>query len=156
MGSPQHSTRNSIFSVSVEGSYFCNLTCLKQEKIIRFRFKKYIAATLYGHYSDVQLVIWWRKTYIRVKPPAHCRSAGKPPHKKLSYRPGLEATRWMAWGFQVSYSNRSATGATCYVMICLARTKSVCEILWEVHLPVTCVRIYLETVTLVLGSSVKI
>ena len=43
----------------------------------------------YGHYSDVQLVIGGEgpQTYVRhvwVEPPAHRRSAGKPPHKKLS------------------------------------------------------------------------
>ena len=51
------------------------------------------------------------QTYVWVEPTAHCRSAEKNlPTMKSSPRQGLEPTQWRAEGFQVSDSNRSATG----------------------------------------------
>ena len=78
------------------------------------------------------------QTFGQVEPPAHRRSAGKPHHKKLSPRPGLVPTRWRAEGFQVSDSNRSATGAPTHISILLLLTTSPFECTMVKELPRQC------------------
>ena len=104
-------------------NYFKIICCCKNS-LYCFRFGLVFEihrSDNYGHYSDVQLVIGGGRktpdmcqTYVWVEPPAHRRSAGNFPTIKSSPRPGLEPTRWRAEEFQVSDSNRSATGAPCH------------------------------------------